>query len=69
MYAKAVATGHGMPIIVGSIPYCLGIAWLGYRWSLKFVIRLRKARLERKVRKQAEKAAEIGEGIGRTDRA
>lgn len=58
-YAKAIAAGHGVPIAVGSIPYCFLFAWLGYRWSLKFVIRLRKARLERRARKQREAVAEV----------
>jgi uncharacterized protein len=69
MYAKAVATGHGAPIVVGSIPFCFGIAWIGYRWSLKFVIRLRKVRMERKARKQRDKAASVGKGLERVDRA
>ena len=77
-YAKVVATGHGVPIVVGSIPYCVGIAWLGYRWSLKFVITVRKARLERKARRQRNAAAKAGSAassagheraIERTDRA
>lgn len=71
-YAKAVATGQGVPIVIGSIPYCFGIAWLGYRWSLKFVIGLRKARLERKARRQRDKVANVeghDKAIERADRA
>jgi uncharacterized protein len=71
-YAKTVASEQGAPIAVGSIPYCFGIAWLGYRWSLKFVIGLRKARHERKARKERAKAAEAGaeeDAVKRADRA
>lgn len=58
-YAKAIAAGHGVPIVVGSIPYCIVFTWLGYRWSLKFIVGLRKARLERKARKQREAARKL----------
>jgi uncharacterized protein len=58
-YAKAIAAGHGAPILVGSIPFCFTIAWLGYRWSLKFVIGLRKARSERKARRQRDKVTKL----------
>jgi uncharacterized protein len=71
IYAKTIATGHGVPIIIGSIPFCFGIAWLGYRWSLKFVIGLRKARAERRARKQRQGAARVErreEAIERVDR-
>ena len=71
-YAKTVASEQGVPIAIGSIPYAFGMGWLGYRWSLKFVIGLRKARHERKVRKECAKAAEAGaeeDAVKRADRA
>ena len=57
-YARTVASEQGVPIALGSIPYAFGMAWLGYRWSLKFVIGLRKARHERKLRRHRGKTAE-----------
>jgi hypothetical protein len=71
-YAKTVASEQGVPIAIGSIPYAFGMGWLGYRWSLKFVIGLRKARHERKLRRHRGKAAEAGaheDAIERADRA
>jgi hypothetical protein len=61
-YARTVASEQGVPMLVGSIPYAFGTAWLGYRWSLKFIITLRKARHERKIRRHRGKAAEAGAG-------
>jgi hypothetical protein len=71
-YARTIASEQGVPMLVGSIPYAFGMGWLGYRWSLKFIIRLRKARHERKIRRHRGKAAEAGvqeDAIERADRA
>jgi uncharacterized protein (DUF2062 family) len=61
-YVRTIVSEQGVPMLVGSIPYAFGTAWLGYRWSLKFIITLRKARHERKIRRQHRKAAEAGAG-------
>ena len=71
-YARTIVSEQGVPMLVGSIPYAFGTAWLGYRWSLKFIITLRKARHERKIRRSRGKAAEGGAGkdaIKSADRA
>ncbi len=34
----------GLPMAVGSIPWALLLAWFGYRWSLRLVIRIRARR-------------------------
>jgi uncharacterized protein len=58
-YAEVVATEQALPLVLGSIPFSLGGAWLGYRWSLRYVIQRRKARAARIARK-AERAATSG---------
>ncbi len=50
-YAEVVATEQAVPLVLGSIPFSLGGAWLGYRWSLRYVIQRRKAREARIARK------------------
>ena len=46
-YARLVANEQGLPMAIGCLPYALGTSWLGYRWSLRFLIerRRRKRRL------------------------
>ena len=56
-YAQVVATEQGLPLVLGSIPYCVGSAWLGYRYSLRYVIQRRKARAARIARKAARAKA------------
>lgn len=56
-YIRTIASEQGVPMAIGSIPYAFGLSWIGYRWSLKFIIGLRKARHERKARKQRDAAA------------
>jgi uncharacterized protein (DUF2062 family) len=40
----------GLPMWVGSIPWALLFAWIGYRWSLRLVIRVRARREQRRQR-------------------
>jgi len=49
----------GIPLFVGSIPWAIGTAWLGYAWSLRFVKRVqarRQARREKLLRKSGATA-------------
>lgn len=57
-YAEVVATEQGLPLVLGSIPYSVGSAWLGYRWSLRYVVQRRRARAARIARKAAKVARE-----------
>lgn len=40
-FVESVAHQQGLPMAVGCLPYAFGSAWLGYRWSLRYVIRRR----------------------------
>lgn len=42
----------GLPLFVGSIPWAIGTAWIGYVWSRRFIIRFREARQKRWAKKQ-----------------
>lgn len=37
----------GLPLFIGSLPWAIASAWLGYVWSLRFVTRFRERRQER----------------------
>lgn len=50
VYGQVIATEQGLPMVIGSLPFSFGSAWLGYRWSLKFVIRRRRIRAEKRAR-------------------
>lgn len=50
---KVIAHEKGLPLIIGSIPYAFLSAWLGYRYSLKYVIRRRAANKSRAAKKRA----------------
>jgi uncharacterized protein len=39
----------GVPMFVGSIPWAIVSAWLGYRWSLRFIREFRMRRVRRVV--------------------
>ena len=34
----------GLPLFIGSIPFAVGIAWIGYSWSKRFVTRFQERR-------------------------
>jgi len=40
-FVESVAHQQGLPVTVGCLPYAFGSAWLGYRWSLRYVMRRR----------------------------
>jgi len=43
----------GIPMFVGSVPWALLSAWLGYRWSLRLVNRFRRRREEKSAARRA----------------
>jgi len=51
---KVIAQEKGLPLIIGSIPYAILSAWLGYRYSLKYVVRRRAAK-RRAIKRRATK--------------
>lgn len=61
--SEVLFRSQGIPLTVGCLPYAIGLSWLGYRWTLRFVNR-RRARLARRaerpvnlaIRKQARRA-------------
>ncbi len=58
---QALLTYWGVPIVLGSIPWTIGIAWLGYRSSLRFIRAYRRRRAERMARR-ARETSESGGG-------
>lgn len=44
---KLAAKEQGLPLFVGSLPWAVGLAWLGYVWSMKFLRTRQAARLRR----------------------
>jgi hypothetical protein len=46
-----VAKNQGLPMVIGSIPYAIGLGWISYRWSLVFV----RHRRHRRALKRAER--------------
>ena len=37
----------GLPLFLGSVPWAIGTAWLGYIWSIRFVTSFREGRQKR----------------------
>lgn len=44
IYTLGLFRRFGVPMFVGCLPWALLSAWLGYRWSLGLIVRLRAAR-------------------------
>ena len=42
----------GLPLFLGSLPWAIGTAWVGYAWSRRFIVRFREARQKRWAKKQ-----------------
>lgn len=51
----------GLPLFLGSVPWAIGTAWLGYVWSIRFVTRFRDRRLKR-MEKRALRASKLSSG-------
>lgn len=55
-YFTEVIGDWGLAMAVGSVPWAVLIGWLGYVWSLRFVIRHREARQRRRLARRAGRA-------------
>ncbi len=54
-YVTQVAKQEWEPLVLGSIPWAVGLAWLGYVWSLKFLRhRRRRAQQRAAIRHEAQ---------------
>lgn len=51
-YVRVVLTEQGLPMLIGCVPYALGSAALGYYWSLRLLVRHRRAKAERRLRRR-----------------
>lgn len=73
-----IAHDQGVPMLIGCVPWAIGVAWLGYWCTLRYVHRRRRARSARRhalwLKRAAAKAAEkkraltarsAGDGAGR----
>jgi len=68
LYIVNLFTVFGVPLFVGSVPWTLLGAWLGYRWSLK-VVRIYQERRElRRARRAARREARLREASGMASR-
>ena len=57
VYTWGLFERFGVPMFVGCIPWALLGAWVGYRWSLGFILRIRAARERRRQRRRASQLA------------
>ena len=60
VYFSAVIRDWGLPMLVGSVPWALALGWIGYMWSLRFVIRHRAARESRRRARARARSSETG---------
>ncbi len=49
VYMANLFEQFGLPMWLGSIPWALLFGWLGYRWSLRLVVRIRTRRVRRRL--------------------
>ncbi|TVR83776.1 MAG: DUF2062 domain-containing protein [Rhodospirillales bacterium] len=63
-YARIMAAEQGVPMIIGSIPYAFGFAWLAYRWSLKFMRHRHRLRAERRIKENRRQSSAEAENPG-----
>ena len=52
VYAVNLINKFGMPLFLGCRPWVILGSWLGYRWSLSFIIRMRRARERHRLRRK-----------------
>jgi uncharacterized protein (DUF2062 family) len=48
IYMVKLFEQFGLPMWVGSVPWALFFGWIGYRWSLRLVVRVRTRREQRR---------------------
>ncbi|MBK8908111.1 MAG: DUF2062 domain-containing protein [Rhodospirillales bacterium] len=56
-WAQVIWTEQGLPMFIGCVPYAIGSAWLGYRLSVAYIVRLRRMKRMRALRKLQRRAA------------
>lgn len=56
VYAVNLVNKFGVPLFVGCVPWVILGSWLGYRWSLRFVVGIRRAREKRRLRRARRRA-------------
>lgn len=57
IYTISLFETWGIPMFVGSIPWALLSGWLGYRWSLRLIMRFRTRRERRAERRRSIRQA------------
>ncbi len=65
VYAFNLVNKFGLPLFVGCVPWVILGSWLGYRWSLSFIVSMRRARERRRTRRAQRKA--LREAAARED--
>jgi hypothetical protein len=50
-YLTSVVHKFGLPMMVGCVPWALLVSWIGYRWSLRLIVRRRARQAERRRRR------------------
>lgn len=63
-YLRAIVGDFGLPMTIGSIPYAFGSAWLGYRWTLKYLKLRHERRRLRLLRARAALHAKHHAAVG-----
>lgn len=59
IYTVAIFSEWGLPMALGSLPWAVASAWIGYVWCLKFLEGIRKAQQRRIEAKRRKKASTI----------
>lgn len=54
VYTYALFDTWGLPLFLGCIPWAIGLAWLGYVWSYRFVANLQMRKAEARQRNNRE---------------
>jgi uncharacterized protein (DUF2062 family) len=49
IYVVGIFDMWGVPMFIGSIPWAVVGAWIGYRWSLRMIRRFRLRRMRKEV--------------------
>lgn len=60
IFAVNLVEKFGIPLFVGSLPWVFLGSWLGYRWSLAFIVGFRRVRERRRQKAAARRASRAG---------
>jgi len=55
-WAKVIVADWGFTMLIGSLPFAIVGAWVGYSLTYRFVLRYRHARAERMARRRARRS-------------